>query len=365
MSGLVKPKKYDWKDSNLALFGSDTEKEVKKDAAMTEPAWQGSGEKVGLKVWRIVKFVVTEWPKEDYGKFYCGDSYIILNTYKEGDSDELNYDVHFWIGNESSQDEYGTAAYKTVELDTFLDDKAVQHREVQGHESSLFKSYFKNKLIIMKGGADTGFRHVEPEQYKPRLLHFCGDKKHVLVKEIPLSRSRITSNDVFILDMGLKIYQYNGKSCSYNEKLKAMQFLQELKGERGKAQSEVLDEDDTPESHEFFDALTDDDEDDEDIPIGQEERALFKVSDAAGDMSMTKIKDSSVSIDDFASEDVFVFDTGKTCFVWIGSGTSPGEKQNGLAYAQKHLQTTDHQLASIVVIKEGQHNAAFQAAVAA
>ena len=41
------------------------------------------------------------------------------------------------------QDEYGTAAYKTVELDTFLDDKAVQHREVQGFESELFRSYFK------------------------------------------------------------------------------------------------------------------------------------------------------------------------------------------------------------------------------
>lgn len=28
MSGLVKAKNYDWKDSNLALFGSDTEKNV-------------------------------------------------------------------------------------------------------------------------------------------------------------------------------------------------------------------------------------------------------------------------------------------------------------------------------------------------
>ena len=27
--GLVKAKKYDWKDSNLAMFGSDTEKQVK------------------------------------------------------------------------------------------------------------------------------------------------------------------------------------------------------------------------------------------------------------------------------------------------------------------------------------------------
>ena len=85
--GLVKAKKYDWKDSNLALFGSDTEKKVKKDAAATETAWQGAGQAPGLKIWRIVKFKVTDWPKEDYGEFYNGDSYIILNTYKEEDGD--------------------------------------------------------------------------------------------------------------------------------------------------------------------------------------------------------------------------------------------------------------------------------------
>jgi len=28
MAGLVKAKKYEWKDSNLALFGSDEEKKV-------------------------------------------------------------------------------------------------------------------------------------------------------------------------------------------------------------------------------------------------------------------------------------------------------------------------------------------------
>ena len=41
----------------------------------------------------------------------------------------LYYDVHFWIGQYSSQDEYGTAAYKTVELDTL----------VQTHSASIIR----------------------------------------------------------------------------------------------------------------------------------------------------------------------------------------------------------------------------------
>ena len=43
---MQKAKKYDWKDSNLALFGSDLEKNIKKASAETEVAWKGSGQKV-------------------------------------------------------------------------------------------------------------------------------------------------------------------------------------------------------------------------------------------------------------------------------------------------------------------------------
>ena len=41
MSGLRKAKKYDWKDSNLALFGSDLEKNVRnREPEVVEiPGW--------------------------------------------------------------------------------------------------------------------------------------------------------------------------------------------------------------------------------------------------------------------------------------------------------------------------------------
>ena len=60
---------------------------------------------------------------------------------------------------------------------------------------------------ILLISAETGFRHVKPEEYRPRLLHFHGVKKNITVKEVPLNKHCLDSSDVFILDLGLTIYQ--------------------------------------------------------------------------------------------------------------------------------------------------------------
>ena len=91
-----------------------------------------------------------------------------MNTYKNPGEEDFEFDLHFWIGEDSSQDEYGTAAYKTVELDTLLDDKPVQHREVMNNESELFKGYFPS-LTYLSGGVKSGFKHVEKKVVEPRL----------------------------------------------------------------------------------------------------------------------------------------------------------------------------------------------------
>ena len=92
---------------------------------------------------------------------------------------------------------------------------------------------------------------------------------------------------------------------------------------------------------------------------------LTKVSDAAGHLKSTVIKEGNVTKADLDSGDVFIVDTGTNCFVWIGSASSPQEKQNGLGYAHMHLMKTSHPLVPIYVVKEGQFSKAFQTALAA
>src|SRR5690606_19439640 len=136
-------------------------------------------------------FGVRKWPEEQYGEFFEGDSYIVLNTYKLGGKNEkkakLAWDLHFWLGSKSTQDEIGVAAYKTVELDTLLDDGPVQHRETQGNESELFLSYFKQGVRYLKGGIESGFRHVKADEYEPRLFHLKKNCKIVQAKQVKCS----------------------------------------------------------------------------------------------------------------------------------------------------------------------------------
>ena len=74
----------DIKQTNLANFGTDLERQIKKAAAECEEQWKGVGQTEGLKIWRIEKFKVVPWPEDQYGQFYRGDSYIVLKTYKKG-----------------------------------------------------------------------------------------------------------------------------------------------------------------------------------------------------------------------------------------------------------------------------------------
>jgi len=238
-------------DTNMATYGSKDHRDLKKSAAQTEEAWKGVGKKVGVDVWRIEKFKVKAWDKEKYGQFHTGDAYIVLNTYHPKDektgkeSDKFAYDVHFWLGKTSTQDEQGTAAYKTVELDDLLDDVPVQFRQTQGYESKEFMGVF-GSLRYLDGGVDSGFNHVKPTEYKTKLWHVHGvNARFIRVDEVPVKRESLNQGDVFVLDAGLELWQWNGSGASVWEKRKAEELVTKIVQERnGKAKKHTLEEKD-------------------------------------------------------------------------------------------------------------------------
>ncbi|KAM0835312.1 hypothetical protein ACQ4PT_063010 [Festuca glaucescens] len=167
-----------------------------------DPAFQGAGQKDGLEIWRIEKLQAVPVPRESHGKFFTGDSYIILKTtaLKNG---SFQQDIHYWLGKDTSQtylllsikDEAGTAAIKTLELDAALGGRfrgphrrGVQYREVQGNETEKFLSYFKPCIIPEEGGVASGFRHAEvnAREHVTRLF-VCRGKHTVHVKEVPFA----------------------------------------------------------------------------------------------------------------------------------------------------------------------------------
>merc|ERR1712226_1263305 len=108
------------------------------------------------------------------------------------------HDIHIWIGKESSQDEYGTAAYKMVELDEYLGGGPIQHREVEGGASPMFQSYF-DSIKVLDGGVDTGFRHVEATKEKPHLYKIKGTEKGMSMTQISVSKSSLNQGDSHIV----------------------------------------------------------------------------------------------------------------------------------------------------------------------
>jgi gelsolin len=121
------------------------------------------------------------------------------------------FNIYFWLGAGSSQDEKGVAAFKTVELDDVLGCGARQNREVEGYESAAFLALFPN-MQVLAGGVDSGFNKLRPAEYTPRLLRVHGVGSNVRQTELPRKRSSLNSSDVFILDNGMTIFQWNGSS---------------------------------------------------------------------------------------------------------------------------------------------------------
>lgn len=342
---MQKPEKINIEDTNLALFGTQLELDIKKHSAEQEPAFNGAGHQEGILIWRIHAFKLENVPSTCC-EFYSGDSYIVLRTLNK--NDVLRHDIHFWLGQATSIDEAGTAAYKTVELDELFDREPVQHREVQDSESELFLSYFQPRggLRILNGGYESGFRHVEPTKYKPRLLQVSGNKDTV-VNEVDLNVHSLNNGDVFILDAGLNVYQWHGDDSSPFEKNRAAQVVRAIDSERGgKVTVTVLVH--GAETDEFKKLL--DYSPDSSVSKGtRSAKPLIKpnglwiliLDPHNTQKDFLKLSDiASPSL--FSPDHIYVYDTGDHVWVWVGTngfntGNVKQQQRNAMSLAHHYM----------------------------
>ncbi|EDV42840.1 uncharacterized protein Dana_GF18195, isoform A [Drosophila ananassae] len=339
------------------------------------PAFANAGRSAGLEIWRIENFEPVAYPKNNYGKFYTGDSFIVLNTIENKKDKKLSWDVHFWLGSETSTDEAGAAAILTVQLDDLLNGAPVQHREVQDHESQLFLGYFKNGIRYEQGGVGTGFKHVETNAQGEKRLFQVKGKRNVRVRQVNLSVSSMNKGDCFILDAGSDIYVYVGAQAKRVEKLKAISAANQIRDQdhNGRARVQIIDDFSTDsDKQQFFDVLGSGSADqvpeestaDEDGAFERTDAAavtLYKVSDASGKLQVDTIGQKPLTQAMLDTRDCFILDTGSGIFVWVGKGATQKEKTDAMAKAQEFLRTKKYPAwTQIHRIVEGAESAPFK-----
>ena len=348
-------KNLKFEDSNIAMLGSDVEIKLREKRANDEPEWHTVKEEPCLRIWRIEKFNVKPWPKDQYGTFYQGDTYIVLSIIKK--DDKLEFKAHMWVGKESTCDETGTAAYKIVELDDFFHRQITLIYEAQDYESKMFLSYFKT-IIILEGGIDSGFVKVKPEEYRPRLLHVRGIASCVHSSEVPLEIGSMNNGDVFIIDDGLTLYNWRGSKSSSFEKFHGTTLCEKIKGDR-RSKPKIITIDEGEEKDllkKFFESFSQDKLGTkqgipDDMKMGCHKK-MMKLSDEGGKLEMTEVPYGK---DQLKSDDTFLIDRGDNIYVWVGKGASNDEKRFGFIFAKKYqdLEKRTKNL-PIITLEEGQ-----------
>uniref|UniRef100_A0AAY4C4I7 Villin-1 n=1 Tax=Denticeps clupeoides TaxID=299321 RepID=A0AAY4C4I7_9TELE len=297
----------------------------------------------GLQIWRNMELVPC--PPKTYGHFFEGDSYLILYT-----NSAFSYDIHYWLGNGTSQDEQGAAAIYTTLMDDHLGGVAVQHRETQGYESSTFKGYFKEGIIYKKGGVASGMKQVETNTYNVRrLLHVKG-KKNVAAGEVDMSWNSFNKGDVFLLDMGNLIIQWNGPLSNRMERLKGMNLAKDIRDRErgGRAKVTVVEGDDEKSSEEAMKVMNQVLGERKQIkdPIPDEvvdqklnsSIKLFHISDAEGNLVVQEVAVKPLTQDLLKQEDCYLLDQGGVrIFIWKGKKSSKKERSESLVKAEVSL----------------------------
>ncbi|XP_061104974.1 macrophage-capping protein-like isoform X2 [Conger conger] len=292
---------------------------------------------LGLRGWRVEKMKAVPLDPSDLGAFFTGDSYLVLSNRGEDGAD-----LHMWIGEKSSQDEQVACAMLATQLDHFLRIDTVHHRQVQGYESPEFMSLFPRGVSYKEGGVESGFKKGKPGSAPIQRLYQVKGKRNIRAREVELSWKSFNKGDCFILDLG-------EANMFEKQKVREIAMLIRDTDKHGKARiTDVSEGEETPEMLQVLGPMPELKESvpEEDTQADVSNSAsLYKVSDATGRMTLTKVSEKgSFGRDLLVQDDCFILDNGANgrIFVWKGSRANPEEKKQALKMADNFIEQMNY-----------------------
>ncbi|WAR00247.1 AVIL-like protein [Mya arenaria] len=199
----------------------------------------------GLSVWRIQGTTVRCCDVDEYGFFHEGNVYIVLNVVSPNDRT-----LHYWIGSQATEAEAALGEKKAHHLDLIVANAHLFSREVQNHESTVFRRVFPDGIVYIEGKHKQSVPRAA--QYEKRLYLVTG-RKYARAACVFPSRVHMQSSNIVILDGFPRIYVWIGKDSGYVIKNKAIRLARkmQLRQRNGTCHVVVIDETETSLSERF------------------------------------------------------------------------------------------------------------------
>ncbi|XP_034847960.1 villin-like protein [Mirounga leonina] len=327
-----------------------------------------------LHIWIIENLRMVPVPERAYGNFFEDHCYIVLHVPQSLKAVKgAPSDLHYWVGKEAGVEAQGAAGAFVQHMQEALGTTTVQHREAQGHESDCFRSYFRRGIIYRKGGLASALRHVETNVYNiQRLLRIQG-RKHVSATEVELSWNSFNKGDIFLLDLGKVMIQWNGPEASISEKARGLALTCSLQDRErgGRAQIGVVD--DEVEATDLMQVM-------EAVlgcrvgnlhatmptkSISQLQKAsvrLYHVCEKDEDLVIQELATCPLTQDLLQEEDYYILDQGGSkIYVWQGRMSGLQEKKAAFSRALAFIQAKGYPTyTNVEVVNDGAESAAFK-----
>ncbi|XP_034022731.1 advillin [Thalassophryne amazonica] len=218
-------------------------------------------------------------------------------------------------------------------------------------------------------------RHTETNSYDiKRLLHVKGNKR-VIAMEVEMSWKSFNLGDVFLLDIGKTIIQWNGPKSNRQERLKGMLLAKDIRDRErgGRADIKVIEADVESSYPQYMAilnetfgertfALTDGPPDEAADQNQMAQLTLYNVSDESGEMRVTEVATRPLVQDVLSHEDCYILDQGgMKIFVWKGKRANKAERQAAMTRALEFIKAKNYPLCTnIETVNDGAESALFK-----